>query len=55
MIERIKNFIEKIPNYVDKIMELVDIGISKNKINVYASQAAFYFIVSVVPFLMFLL
>ena len=55
MIERIKNFIEKIPNYVDKIMELVDIGISQNKINVYASQAAFYFIVSVVPFLMFLL
>ena len=36
-------------------MELVDIGISQNKINVYASQAAFYFIVSVVPFLMFLL
>lgn len=55
MIERIKKFIEKLPNYVDKMMELIDYGLSRNKINVYASQAAFYFIVSAVPFLMFLL
>ena len=55
MIERIKKFIERLPDCVDKMMELIDYGLSRNKINVYASQAAFYFIVSAVPFLMFLL
>lgn len=55
MKEKIKKGVSKLPDLVDEFTEFINNAFVNDKINVYGAQAAFYFIVSAVPFLMFLL
>ena len=55
MKEKLRKGISKLPDLIDEFMAFIDHAFVNDKINVYGAQAAFYFIVSAVPFLMFLL
>lgn len=46
--------IDKLPEWVKKLLPFID-KFTGDRVNIYATQAAFYFIISAVPFLIFLL